>query len=174
MNPNNGDANAKATLDKRYPPEAPFDPGAVFSTDDGRSIRWARPTGTAQGLLWDRGVDMSIRAHSGSGDVNFAATHIHADRERTALLYVAAEWWARAYLNGERLTSDIDPQLRDECGADFNTFYPTFRAVLKLRAGDNVLLVKQHGGTLGSAFAGFITRDDDIRVTIDPLPPTQR
>jgi len=163
------DAVAKATFAHVYPPEKSADIRDVYHTDDGREIRWGLPTSTVQGALWDRGVDMPIRAFTSHAELSFGLTHIHSDRPRKALLYIAIEWWGQAFVNGQRVETDIDPKLKESCGADFMTSYPTFRAVVSLKQGDNTLLIKQLGGSLGSAFAAFITDDDGITLSL-PTP----
>lgn len=164
-----GEHLVKQTLERVYPPEQDAKLDSVYRTDDGRQIRWTMPqAGGAPSEIWDRGVAMSMRVGSVGRDVNYGLTHITSDRDQTVQLYMAADWWARAYLNGERVLSNIDPKVRDVHGADFTTFYPSFFAVLHLKRGVNTLMVKQHGGSMGSCFVAFITDDPGIKLSATP------
>lgn len=147
----------KAGLEKVYPPETNPDLNAVYQDEDGSERRWLYRAGDLVGDFSELGVDMSVRTGSSGKDLNFALTHIHADRDRTALLMVPCDWWARAYLNGERLRSNVPRKELEASGADFTTHYPRFHSVMQLKKGKNTLLLKVHGGSLGNGFGAYIS-----------------
>jgi hypothetical protein len=159
-------ADVKAGLEKAYPPETNPDLNALYQDEDGSERRWLYKAGDLAGAFSDVGVDMSVRTGSSGKDFNFALTHIHADRDRTALLMVPCDWWARAYLNGERLRSNVPQTELEASGADFTTHYPRFHAVMQLKKGKNTLLLKVQGGSLGSGFGAYISDAAGIEVGV--------
>jgi len=161
----------KKGMETIYPPEKKPDVSATYKTKDGRELCWVQKVGNVSGRFSDRGVDMSVRTASPGRDFNFGLAYVYSDRDRTALLMVPSDWWARAYLNGKRLRTDMPKKDVDACGADFTTHYPYYRAVMQLRKGENILLIKQHGGSLGSAFGAYIT--DDTGIICTPLPTSE-
>ena len=168
QNEDHSGKQVKAGMETVYPPELDQNVAAVYKADAGRELRWTQKTGTIVSSIDDKGVNMAIRTCSPAASINFALTFITAESERTALLFVPVDWWARAYLNGERLRTEMDPKVLEDSGADFTTHYPRYSAVLKLKKGTNTLLIKQQGGSLGSAFAAYITDAADI--TLAPTP----
>ncbi len=151
-----------------YGPEQEVDLGAAYRLADGRELRWTQKTDSTLCKLDDLVVSMPIRTGSSQADVNFAVTFIDSDTDRSAQLHLGVDWWAVAWLNGERLRTSIDPKTQQESGgADFTTHYP-MPAVLNLKKGVNTLLVKQNGGSLGSAMAAYIT--DDHGISLSPKP----
>ncbi len=153
-----------------YPPEMDQSFDSVFTTSKGAKLKWKLPMGEPRSMISDLGVDMSCRTLSPSYEINYAMTFLHSDREQSLLLYLAPQWWANVYLNGQRLVSNIDPAMRAKYDADFTTWYPRFFTVLNVKKGSNTLLIKQHGGSGGSGFAAFVTDTPDIQFT--PAPTT--
>ena len=161
------DFQVQRTFEREYPPEKDPSLSATYQTVDGRRLHWRQDDGTVRGRHHSLGIDMPLRTGSANREVNFAQCFIHSDRDRTVALYLPVDWWARAYLNGKRVRTNIDPKMAAE-GYDFNTHYPTFFGVLHLKKGSNRLLVKQLGGSLGSRLVGYIT--DDAGITVTPTP----
>ncbi|MFA6293902.1 MAG: hypothetical protein WC637_19090, partial [Victivallales bacterium] len=110
-------------LTTKYIPEDKVDLNAVYKNDYGKELRWKGQTDSSIGLLDDLVIGMSYRSGSPSYDINYAATFITSDRDRTALVCIGADWWANAWLNGERLTSNIS---KPNCGAEFNTTWTPY------------------------------------------------
>ena len=81
---------------------------------------------------------------------------------------MAVDWWAKAFLNGEPVATNIKPEVKADSGADFTTWYAVHWGALKLKKGVNTLLVKQQGGSGGSAFATYITDDPGISLSAKP------
>ncbi|HEY3379362.1 MAG TPA: hypothetical protein VGL77_17935 [Armatimonadota bacterium] len=155
-------------FDLQYGPEAGVDLQASYVTADKRTVRWEQKTGSAIGGLDNCGVDMPVRTQSPSADFNFAVTYITADSARVAQLHLGVDWWADAYLNGEKVPTNINPKLREECGgAGFTSWYPHV-GILKLKKGVNVLVIKQQGGSGGSCFSAYLTADPGLRCTATP------
>jgi hypothetical protein len=85
-----------------------------------------------------------------------------------AQLHLGVDWWGVAWLNGGRLTTTIDDKQRlGGGGADFNTHYP-YVTSLRLKKGLNTLLVKEHGGSQGSALAAWISDEPGISCSARP------
>lgn len=162
-----GEQGIRLTFSHVYPPEKNPSLNAVYKNVYGQTVKWIGDNGIVKGRIYDIGVDITIRTNSPSQDVAFARCTIHADRDRTALLYLPVDWWAMAYLNGQRLHTNIDDK-QSAIGYDFTTHYPTFYAVMQLKKGENILLIKQQGGSLGTKFAGYITKDAGLTVTPTP------
>ncbi len=152
----------KQALEADYPAMTALSDDATFKTSDGKTLGWAFALDGVNSCLADRGVMMPLRTYAAAGGVNIAVTRIHSETDRTALLYLAVDWWARAYLNGERLSTNINKKEFESSGADFNTHYPIYFSTINLKKGENVLVVKQQGGSLGSALTGFITDHPSI------------
>lgn len=152
-------------FDTVFPPESEVDLAATYTTSAGKQVTWRQKTDNSIGMLDDLVVNMPIRSGSSQADINYAVTFITADAERTAQMHLGVDWWAVAWLNGERLKTAIDDQQRlGGGGADFNTHYP-YSATLRLKKGVNTLLVKEHGGSQGSALAAWITDEPGISCT---------
>lgn len=157
-------------LAEAFIPEDRVDPAGSYNSFDGKLLRWQPKTDSSRGVWSDLVVSMPVRTGSAHSDLNYGLTCILSDHDRTALLCLGVDWWAQAWLNGERLTSNIDPKLRESSGgAEFTSWYP-YVAVLKLKKGANTLLVKQHGGSLGSSFAAYISAGPDLKCSVAPVP----
>jgi hypothetical protein len=161
----------KVGMETVYPPEKDLDIKAVYKTKDGRELHWMQAVGDVAGRFSDRGVDMAVRTASPSKDFNFALAYIYSDRDQEAILMVPCDWWARAYLNGERLRTNVPEKEVESSGADFTTHYPRFFAVMKLKKGENKLLIKQQGGSLGSGFGAYISNLPGLKIS--PVPVKQ-
>jgi hypothetical protein len=161
-------AGVKAGMEHVYPPEQNPDITARYTTADARVLSWKQKSGDLTGHYSEHGVDMSVRTGSPGKSFNFALAYVYSERDCTAMLMVPCDWWARAYLNGERLRTNLPQKDVEACGADFTTHYPRYFAVMHLKKGENKLLVKQQGGTLGSGFGAYIS--DLPGVTVSPVP----
>jgi hypothetical protein len=165
-------AGVKAGMEHVYPPEQNLDVKASYTTADGRVLSWKQKFGDLAGQYSEHGVDMSVRTGSPGKSFNFALAYVNSDRDRTAMLMVTCDWWARAYLNGQRLRTNLPEKDVDTSGADFTTHYPRYFAVMHLKKGENKLLVKQQGGTLGSGFGAYISELPGV--TVSPVPMRER
>jgi hypothetical protein len=151
----------------RYIPEDRVDLGAVY-THDGRQLRWKAQDDSSRAPLDDLVVGMAARTGSGAYDINYAVTLVTSDTDRTALLCLGVDWWAVAWLNGERLSTDL-PR-KSEFSPDFSTWRDLRTATLKLKRGVNTLLLKQQGGCFGSGFGAYLSDSPGIRCSTSPRP----
>ncbi|MFZ2657791.1 MAG: hypothetical protein WAX69_22850 [Victivallales bacterium] len=158
----------KKGMDQKYPPEGKIDLSATYKDADGSERRWSTSSSSIVGKIGDLGVDMPVRTKSSSADFNYAVTFINSNEDRTALFYMGVDWWAKAFLNGEPITTNVKPEVKADCGSDFTTWSAVHWGVLKLKKGVNTLLVKQQGGSGGSAFSAYIT--DEKGITLSPKP----
>ena len=157
---NKDDAVEKGFATK-YIPEDKVDLSATYKNDYGQELRWKGQNDSSKGILNDLVLGMTARTGSGKYDINYAVTFINSESDRTALLCIGADWWAIAWLNGERLSSDY--KRKSEFDPDFSTWRNLRVATIKLKKGVNTLLVKQQGGCFGSGMGTYITDEDDIK-----------
>lgn len=162
-----GDEGLRATFGKVYPPETNPSLNATYSNEYGQTIGWHQDPGLIRGKNFSRGVDVTIRNGSPGADITFGQCIITSDRPRTAILYLPVDWWAVAYLNLQRVPTNIDKAMA-EVGYGFTTHFPTFFGVLELKQGENVLLLKQLGGHLGTSWVGYMTLDDGLSISATP------
>jgi acetyl esterase/lipase len=146
--------NVRKAMDTVYPPETNPDLKAQFKQADGTVLQWVVPQMNPQTRP---GSPQRLRTGSSSGDINIAMTTLTSDRDRTALLHLAADWWAQAKLNGVMPETSLSPATVTATHANFNGFQGTNSAVLHLKKGRNTLLIKIHGGSSGSEFAASIS-----------------
>lgn len=78
---------------------------------------------------------------------------IGSEVAQTVEAAVHVDWWANVYLNGQKLLGNRDVDAVAQDGAGFSSFYPVC-VQLPLKAGENVVLVKNHCGRGASGF-GF-------------------
>ena len=163
----------KQGFDKKYPPEeGTLKLDAAYKTDDGREVRWSRKTDSIPTLLDDTLVPMRTRTGSPGGKMNFAVTYINSDADRDVVLCLGVEWWAIAYINGARILTNITPQNKlSSGGADFQSWYPN-TGTMRLKKGQNTLMMKLHGGSFDSFFSAFIS--DIPGVTCSATPESEK
>ena len=118
--------------------------------------------------LWDRGVQMPLRIGSTGADRLIARTTVMSERDRTATLVIAVDWWCRATLNGEPVKTDVNGGGSEVNGCSYWGWYPMYTGIVNLKKGANDLVVYANGGSLGSALCGWISDDDDILTTARP------
>ncbi len=152
----------------QYIPEDKVDLHAVYRNDDGHELHWKIQDDSSVAPLNDLVVGMSARTGSGAYDINYAATFITSDTDRTALLCLGVDWWAIAWLNGERLSTDL--QRKSQFTPDFSTWRNLHMAAIKLKKGVNTLFVKQQGGCFGSGFAAYISDSPGVNCSASPTP----
>jgi hypothetical protein len=151
-----------------YIPEDQVDLNGVYTNSDGKQLHWRQKGDSSVGLMNDLVISMSGRNGAGSFAMNYAVTYIHSDADRVAQIHLGADWFAIAWLNGERVPSNIGSKMRERSGnADFVTWYP-HSGTLKLKKGINTLLLKINGGSLGSGLGCWITDDPGIQCTATP------
>ena len=130
------------------------------------SCKWRLAAPGVEDALWDRGVHMALRIASTGYQRSIVRTNVTSDRDRTATLIVAVDWWARVRLNGEMVKTDVSGGGCEENGCNFWGWYPMWTGVVNLKKGDNDLVIYQNGGSLGSAFAAWITDDEGVRTKL--------
>jgi hypothetical protein len=99
--------------------------------------------------------------------VCYAATWIDSPEDREAVLLIGCDWWANAYLNGEKIRSERPEKMSEEDGSQFNGWKPT-PANITLKKGRNLLLVKSHGGTVANWFTCWISNPGDLKFSNKP------
>jgi hypothetical protein len=156
----------KEAMETVYPPEQ-----YTLEAPAGSGVAWKRIDPSAsQSVAYSGGlVPINFRdtLPVQNSQVCYAATIITSPNERRAELEVTSDYWATAYLNGQRAPSDRPRSGVADDGAEFNTSSP-YRATLKLRKGANLLLVKCHGGAGGNSFSAALTDPGDLRFAPAP------
>ncbi|MGI6495921.1 MAG: hypothetical protein ACOX5G_07500 [Kiritimatiellia bacterium] len=132
------------------------------------SVDWKLAAPGVRDNLWDRGVQMPLRIASTGNDRLIARTTVMSERDRTATLIIAVDWWCRATLNGELARTDVVGGGSEVNGCNFWGWYPMYTGVVNLKQGANDLVLYVNGGSLGSAIAGWISDGDDILTTLHP------
>lgn len=141
----------------------------LLVTNDLSKLKWNYAPEGIRDALWDRGLHMPLRVSSTGCDRIISKTTIVSDRPRTATVMIAVDWWARVFVNGELVKTDVAGGGAKT--ANFWGWYPMFTGVVNLKQGANELVAYQNGGSLGSAICGWISEADDIITTArDPAP----
>ena len=156
-------AGAKKGFRTVLPPETNSDLSAVYKGENGAELRWAQKNDSLRGIVDATGVDWAVRTASPGLDFNYAMTFISSPDERTVFLDIGVDWWANAWLNGERVKSNLQTATVEASGADFNS-KRYCRAELHLKPGVNTLLIKTQGGSMGSSFSAYLTYAPDLKV----------
>ena len=144
----NDSANVRAGLDDL----------AARDTD---ALEWQSGGGVGDALA-DFGIDIYSRCGDSRKARFLARTTIDSDRDRTATLVVAVDWWARAILNGDPVATDRTAEAVETDGAGFCGTTPTSRAVLNLRKGRNDLVLHVCGGSFGCSFGAWTSAGDGM------------
>lgn len=151
-------------LNRRFGPEGKFDPAREYDGIGGK-VRWTCTDPAAERSGFDAsGVDFSRRCCAGGQGVCFAPTVIVSERAQTVEAAIHVDWWANVSLNGETLRGRRDPADVEKDGAEFSTFYPV-GVPLRLKAGENVLLVKNPCGRGASGFGFHVNLPGDQAIS---------
>lgn len=159
-------ANAKTAIHDAMvridPPMNPLNVSATYENAFGLRSKWTT-TDHAYSKYQKWGVNFLSRVGITEGYICYAVTFITAPEDREARIFIGCDWWANAYLNGEKIISERDEAAKKD-GAQFNGWKP-IPATIKLKKGVNTLLVKLHGGSAASWFTAFLTDPGDLSIT---------
>lgn len=159
-------AALKIGADKIYPPQQDLSLNATYKNESGRDLKWSQ-TKDIVGSHEETGVNFSQRIGVTGMDISFAVTFIHSPQDQDALFYIGTDWWANAYLNGEFLKPAGDLADQEKSGYWFHRWKP--RPVkIRLKKGENTLLVKNQGGSMHCWFTAYIS--DPGNLSFSPLP----
>lgn len=147
-----------------FPPEEEFRPNIAYTGAGEREVRW-RHVATGQGDQAERRVNFSYICGVEDGGVCYARTVIFCPEERDAEILFGCDWWANVLVNGEIVQSLRDGKLRAEDGCWFSGWKPNAVHVRLIR-GENIILIKNHGGTGANWFTFAISDPGDL--TINP------
>jgi len=156
-------AGAKKGFSTVLPPETNSDLSAVYKDENGAELRWAQKKDSLRGVVDATGVDWAVRTASPGLDFNYAMMFITSPNDRTIFLDIGVDWWANAWLNGERVKSNLQAATVEASGADFNS-KRYCRGELHLKPGVNTLLIKSQGGSQGSSFSAYLSEASDLKV----------
>lgn len=161
----------KEAMETVYPPEKNIDFSQQYSGDSGQKVKWhdCVPETIVRFDL-DKGVtfrqigvkqEKNINNSKYTGRVCYGVTFIKSPDKRNAVLGIACDWWANAYINGKKVISERAKALKANDGAEFNTD-GIVEAPIKLKKGWNTLLIKCHGGNGGNRYVPYITNPGDL------------
>lgn len=151
-----------------FPPERELDLEAVYDGKHG-PVRWQRHESPDRVVDLDAAWDSHLKHWGGMQfKTAYAHTVVRSPSERDAELRLTADSNAKAWLNGELVHGERDDhqgylELRDAFG---------YRIPVRLRAGENTLLLKVSQGMRYGGTFGFVCRfcDRDGR-PLEPPPP---
>ncbi len=146
-----------AGLNEVYPPESVVDLDAHYTGPDGRELAWTYRKETNSGTFYF--PDQATNA------VNYAFTHLRADRDVTAWLAVGSDDGMRLWLNdqpveGPTWHGNEHPWQfsfgHDVGGYSCHLHFRGYRKV-RLKQGLNRVLVRVENGPGGTGFAMYLT-----------------
>jgi len=124
--------------------------GSDFTGDQGQALQWLRPDTS------DEYINLHQLTGAYNWRVSYAATTIESDRGQAAVLRFGVDYWARLWLNGQRVFELVEGH-GPPCPAQYTV-------PIQLRAGANRLLVKIHAGSAGNGFWLAISDPGNLRV----------
>ncbi len=153
----------KKAMDTAFVPEdGSFDAADSFTGENDQSLRWIQGEVLADAndykfSMWSKQLGFK------NNGIAYAVTFIDSPTERSAHIGIKVDYWANAWLNGEKVISERPRNQVDRDGCEFNN--ALIRAHIRLKKGRNVLMIKVRGGNGSNAFSGYITDPGDLRVT---------
>lgn len=159
----------KQGFEKKYPPELEINLAKSYENGYGKQLKWTQVKEN-YGNFEDMGPNFSIRCGSAAHDFTFSLTYIKSPDDRKLEMYIAPDWWADLFVNGEKIISDLPANEKDKTGCNFTTWNPR-GVVVNLKKGWNPVLVKTMGGSLGSSLCVRI--NDQQGLEFSPVPEKQ-
>jgi hypothetical protein len=140
----------KIGMAKVNPPELTRDFTASYPGDAGKMVSW-RHADTTESY-----VNLHTLTGSYNWRVGYAVTTIESPENRTAELKFGVDYWARIWLNGEKVYEQKDGHGPPRPAQ--------FTIPVQLKKGSNELLLKIHAGSSGNGFWCGISDPGDLRV----------
>ncbi len=152
--------NVKKAMDEKAA-VLPFNINGKYSGENG-SVQWQKPDKPF--FVDSEDVDFGIRNGSLKGSVCYAAADIYSPEPCRAKLMLATDWWANAFINGKKIISQRGRSGVAKDGAEFNSHdYTT--AVIDLKKGHNILIVKNHGGSAANWMKVILTSTVKLKIS---------
>lgn len=159
--------NVRSALQEVFPPEKKIDLDATYSGPGEQKVTWHHSNST-DGEYMQAGLNfVKVLGSEAKSHICYAVTFIHCPEKRKARLSIGVDWWARAWLNGEPVSSERPTGQVEKDAAQFFTLSPT-KADITLEEGVNTLLLKVHSGSGGNRFKAAITDPGDLRFSPNP------
>jgi hypothetical protein len=161
-----GEGIGKAMATAFVPEDGTLDAKATFTGQDTKPLAWVRGEvlpnpNDYRRSMWSRQLGFVNQG------ISYSATWIDSPSDRSADLGIMVDYWANAWLNGERIVSERSRPHVERDGCEFNDSLT--RARMHLKKGRNLLLVKVRGGAGSNAFSGYISDPGDLKISC-PLP----
>ena len=138
-------------MNSKYPPEMARDFAAKCEGLNGKTLAWQRPTFDADY------VDFYKQTGEYCFKIGYAVCRLDSPKERDAQLRFGVDYWAKIWLNGEEVFTNVDahnqPPHKNE-----------YAIPVRLAAGRNEILVKLHAGMQGNGFWLNISDPGDLKV----------
>jgi alpha-L-fucosidase len=156
-------STVRDALQTVFPPEQEFKTDKKYAGAGNLKVGW-KHTKTGRGDHAESRVNFAYLCGIKETGVCYARTVITSPVEREIEILLGCDWWANIFVNGTLIKSSRDPKLCREDGAQFNAWKPT-SARVKLNAGENVVLIKNHCGRGANWFTFYITDPGDLKVS---------
>ncbi len=157
-----GDEIKKAMATQFVPEDGSIDPSASVQAEGDVTLTWVRGERLPDANDYKRSMWSRQLGFTNNG-ITYSVTWIDSPTERDAELGIMVDYWANAWLNGEKLVSERAPHQVERDGCAFNDNLT--RARMRLKKGRNVLMVKVRGGNGSNAFSGYISNPGDLTIT---------
>ena len=140
---------------------------AVFAALEKRfrdgGLEWHGPRAGFEDVLHDRGMYVSQHLPGArQKDAWIAKTTVVCDRAREVRFCGAVDWYGKLLVNGEPLMTDSS----GKSGQSFETSTPKYSGVATLNKGANEIVLLGQSGSMGAAFAMWITDDPGVKVML--------
>lgn len=140
-----------------FDPELSRNFGAnVPLTTDGAYATWER--GSGDGAY----IDLFDKYHKVGEVLSYGVTYVYAPTDRIATLSYDVDWWAKLWVNGEKLADFTDARPPKAPNGRFATD-------VRLKKGWNKILIKVQSGSAGNGYWMAISDPGDLCVS--PTPP---
>ncbi|MGE9294695.1 MAG: hypothetical protein ACQKBV_00190, partial [Puniceicoccales bacterium] len=159
--------NVKRTMEKQFPPEKNPSIDAHYKNEMGDVITWTQANAPV-GRHEKNGVNFAQRSGLTGYNVGFAQTFIYSPKDQEVMVYIASDWWANAWINGEIITTEAGETSFEETGSWFHRWKPRV-ARIQLKKGENRLMVKNQGGNAWCWFTCYVTDPGDLEFSPVPL-----
>ncbi|MFZ2657762.1 MAG: family 10 glycosylhydrolase [Victivallales bacterium] len=154
-------------MDEISGPEKELDFTKGYEGLNNKTVNWRKPVGKVdmKGNMCDPSasnyVDLYTTFGVMSSMIGYAATSIESPDERDAEISFGVDYWAKMWLNGELILKPGDRPLAPPKKGEM-------KIQVKLKKGENILLLKIHAGSAGNGFWLAISDPGDLKIS--PMP----
>lgn len=158
-------SEVRDALEQVFPPEKEYDLDAKYAGAGGRDVSWVRCL-NKDGEHSDCGVNFPYQCGTRATGVCYARTTVTVPEDCETTILVGGDWWLNVWVDGVMALTERNPEEVEIDGAQFSTWKPA-PAKVKLKKGENVILVKCHPGTNANWFTFRISDVGDLKLATD-------